>query len=108
MRKQGFSLGDISKPLNCLKSIVQYFVNNFFRGGFVVSRIGRGRPRITTDKEDGIIGRIIKNNRRKSAKKVRTATKNYHSISISPSTIRTGLHDMWLYWRVERKKSHFL
>ena len=94
MRKQGFSLGDISKPLNCLKSIVQYFVSNFFRGGFVVSSIGRGRPRISTGKEDEIIGRIIKNNRRTSAKKISTDLKNYHSISISSSTIRTGLHDM--------------
>ena len=69
LRKDGFSLGKISKTLNCPKSSVQYIVNKFSRDGFLVNSFGRGRPKITTDKEDRIIGRIIKNNRRTSAKK---------------------------------------
>ena len=88
LRKEGFSLGKISEMLKCPKSSVQYIVSKFFRYGVISNITGRGRPRMTTEKEDRIIGRIVKGNRRKSAKEVSTDLKTYNNISISESTIR--------------------
>lgn len=104
MSKEKFSLGQIADILKCSKSSVQYILEKFSRDGSVNTSPGRGRPRLTTSKEDRIIQRIVKKNRRISAEKVRIEIKEQNGMLISPSTVRNRLSEIGLHGRMARKK----
>lgn len=104
MRKEKYSMGQISNILKCPKSSIQYILEKFSNDGSVKTSPGRGRRKLTTPKEDRIIQRIVKKDRRTSAEKVSLVIKEQNDILISPSTVRNRLSDIGLHGRMARKK----
>ena len=67
---------------------------------------GRGRKRKTTVREDKVIQRKIKIDRRKSASSVKDEIMQEIGITISSQTVRRRAHEAGLYGRVARKKPY--
>lgn len=104
LRNDGISFGQISTMLQCPKSTVHSIVKKYFREGTFLSLPRSGRPRITTVREDRIIQRCVKKNRRASANALSIQLNKTNNIIASPSTIRNRLRQIDLHGRMAKKK----
>ena len=90
---------EIASKVFCSRNSVHSMITKYKKTKCIANLAGRGRKRKTTVREDKVIQRKIKTDRRKSASSV----KHEIGITISSQTVRRRAHESGLYGRVARK-----
>ena len=83
----GDSIRNIAKKIDLARSTVHLIIQKWNKAGSVISRIERGRKRLTSSRIDRIIHRKIISNRRSVASDMAIDTKNNYQILMTPQTI---------------------
>ena len=107
---QHFLNGDserkIAKKVLIPRDSLHYIIAKYKSTKCIGNLMGRGRRRKTSTHTDRILQRKIKTNRRKSTASVKAELENELKVIISESAVHRRLHEVGLYGRVARKKSH--
>ena len=102
----GDSEHEIAKKLLCSRNTVHSIIDKYKKTKSIGNILGRGRKRKTTLRDDKIIQRKVKVDRRKSASSVRQEIEQELGVIISNQTVRRRLHEVDLYGRVARRKPY--
>ena len=96
LNEEGYSMNSIAKRLKMGRRTVQEIVKKYAETGEVKDRLGRGRKKKTSTREDRKIVQACLNDRRKSAKDISKEVKEDIGLELSSRTIRRRLLDAGL------------
>lgn len=102
----GISAVDLAKKYKCSRSAIYYQVSKQKKYYSVRNKSGRGRKRVTTEKEDSKIRRFFKINPSSSVKNVVKNVNHGRQIKVSERTVRRRMKNKGLKAYVVRKKPH--
>jgi len=102
--KENKTIRAISDKVNRAKSVVGRIVKDYKKTGRVCSPNKKGRPRITSKREDRIIQRSGLKHRFASAASISRQIENTKNLKISRFTISRRLNEIGLYARRPQKK----
>ena len=102
----GDSEREIASKMFCSRNSVHSMIMKYKKTKCIANLAGRGRKRKTTVREDKVIQRKIKADRRKSASSVKHEIMQEIGITISSQTVRRRAHEAGLYGRIARKKPY--
>ena len=89
--QNGRSYTEIARQLRVHRNTVYGVVKRYRERGTVVPRRSTGRKRITTDREDRALFRIVRNNRRLSAQRLRGEWQLQANVRVSRQTVNRRL-----------------
>jgi transposase len=92
-------ISDIAKEVRCARQTVRTWLDRYEKTGDVQDLEGRGRNRITTEREDMMIGNLMEKDSERSAADV-SSMMQAKGVTISPPSVRRRLHEQgWNYRR---------
>ena len=103
---KGDSEREIASKVFCSRNSVHSMIMKYKKTECIANLAGRGRKRKTTVREDKVIQRKIKTDRRKSASSVKHEIMQEIGITISSQTVRRRAHEARSYGCVARKKPY--
>lgn len=105
-RKDGETFASIGRQLGIGESTVRSIVAREAKNGNVVSLPRSGRPKKTSARVDRMLLVKIKSNRRTTAAQLAQCVEDATGVTVSPSLVRSRLHDAGLRGRAARKKPY--
>jgi len=87
----------IAKEIGCSRDTVRTWVERYEETGDVLGEEGRGRKRITTEKQDAMIGDLMTKDTDRTGAEI-SAIMGRKGVEISPTTVRQRLKEQgWTY-----------
>ena len=102
--REGFSHEHIARSLNIPRRRVSRTIQRFRETGNFSRRKGSGRPRLTTSRQDRLIVRLAKRDRKRSASSTQTGLKERLAHPITRRTINNRLTGAGYYARRPLRK----
>jgi transposase len=104
LRNQGLSHRQIANKLNIAYSNVARILKRFTETGDIKDRRRSGRPAVTTQRDERLLIRLMKHDRKLSSNALCHKLNNTSGIKVSSRTVRRILHRNNYMWRSACKK----
>jgi len=105
LREEGYSLREIAQKLGFKSdSTVRTILDRYKETGLVKDRYRCGRPKISNDRNNRILIRLMKQNRKLSSTELAKQWIIDGNVLASPRSVRRVLHDNGYVWRSACKK----